>query len=47
MIIDPKLGIIKADIGIKDGKILGVGNAGNPDVMDDVDIIVSLSLIHI
>ena len=41
MIIDPKLGIIKADIGIKDGKILGVGNAGNPDVMDDVDIIVS------
>jgi Urea amidohydrolase (urease) alpha subunit len=41
MIIVPKLGIIKADIGIKDGKILGVGNAGNPDVMDDVDFIVS------
>ena len=41
MIIDPVLGIIKADIGIKDGKILGVGNAGNPNVMDDVDIVVS------
>jgi urease subunit alpha len=41
MIIDPRLGIIKADIGIKDGKILGVGNAGNPDVMDDIDIVVS------
>ena len=41
MIIDPTLGIIKADIGIKDGKILGVGNAGNPNVMDDVDIVVS------
>jgi len=41
MIIDPILGIIKADIGIKDGKILGVGNAGNPNVMDDVDIVVS------
>ena len=41
MIIDPKLGIIKADIGIKDGKILGVGTAGNPDVMDDIDIVVS------
>ena len=41
MIIDPKLGIIKADIGIKDRKILGVGNAGNPDVMDDIDIVVS------
>ena len=41
MIIDPVLGIIKADIGVKDGKILGVGNAGNPNVMDDVDIVVS------
>ena len=41
MIIDPILGIIKADIGIKDGKILGVGNAGNPNVMDDIDIVVS------
>ena len=41
IILDPVLGIIKADIGIKDGKILGVGNAGNPNVMDDVDIVVS------
>lgn len=30
-------GIIKADIGIKDGKIAGIGKAGNPDVMDNVD----------
>lgn len=30
-------GIFKADIGIKDGKIAGVGKAGNPDVMDRVD----------
>lgn len=29
-------GIIKADIGIKDGKIVGVGKAGNPDTMDNV-----------
>ena len=29
-------GIIKADIGIKDGKIKGIGKAGNPDVMDGV-----------
>ena len=41
IILDPVLGIIKADIGIKDGKIAGVGNAGNPNVMDDVDIVVS------
>lgn len=30
-------GIVKADIGIKDGRIVGIGKAGNPDVMDDVD----------
>jgi urease subunit alpha len=29
-------GIFKADIGVKDGKIAGVGKAGNPDVMDGV-----------
>lgn len=29
-------GIIKADIGIKDGKIKGIGKAGNPSVMDGV-----------
>ena len=41
IVLDPVLGIIKADIGIKDGKILRVGNAGNPNVMDGVDIIFS------
>ena len=30
-------GIYKADIGIKNGFILGIGKAGNPDVMDGVD----------
>lgn len=30
-------GIFKADIGIKDGVIVGIGKAGNPDVMDGVD----------
>ncbi len=41
VILDPVLGIIKADIGIKDGKIVGVGNAGNPNIMDDVDMVIS------
>ena len=36
MIID-HWGIVKADIGIKDGKIIGIGKAGNPDTMDGVD----------
>nr|WP_308649312.1 urease subunit alpha [uncultured Agathobacter sp.] len=30
-------GIVKADIGIKDGKICGIGKAGNPTIMDGVD----------
>lgn len=29
-------GIYKADVGIKDGKICGIGKAGNPDIMDGV-----------
>ena len=37
LVIDPVLGIVKADIGIKDGVIAGVGKAGNPAVMDNVD----------
>ncbi|CAN5496683.1 urease subunit alpha [soil metagenome] len=35
MIIDHS-GIVKADIAIKDGKIIGIGKAGNPDTMDGV-----------
>ena len=35
MIID-HWGIVKADIGIKDGKIVTIGKAGNPDTMDGV-----------
>jgi len=30
-------GIYKADVGIKGGKICGIGKAGNPDTMDNVD----------
>src|SRR5260221_118788 len=33
-------GIVKADVGIKDGKIAGIGKAGNPDVQPGVDIII-------
>jgi len=29
-------GIVKADIGIKEGKIVGIGKAGNPDTMDGI-----------
>jgi len=33
-------GIIKADVGIKDGRIAAIGKAGNPDVQPNVDIVV-------
>ncbi|HYP77924.1 MAG TPA: urease subunit alpha [Polyangiaceae bacterium] len=33
-------GIIKADIGIKDGRIAGIGKGGNPDVQPGVDIVI-------
>ncbi len=41
LVLDPILGIVKADIGIKNGVIVGVGNAGNPNIMDDIDMIIS------
>ncbi|MGE4221147.1 MAG: amidohydrolase family protein, partial [Alphaproteobacteria bacterium] len=33
-------GIVKADIGLKDGRIVGIGKAGNPDTQPGVDIVV-------
>ncbi len=33
-------GIVKGDVGIKNGRIFKVGKAGNPDVQDNVDIVV-------
>ncbi|MES2623841.1 MAG: urease subunit alpha [Pseudomonadota bacterium] len=33
-------GIVKADVGIKHGRIVRIGKAGNPDVQDEVDIII-------
>ena len=32
-------GIVKGDIGIRDGVIVGIGKAGNPDIMDGVILI--------
>ena len=36
LILDAKIGIVKADIGIKGNRIVGIGKAGNPDVMAGV-----------
>lgn len=37
VVMDPVLGVVKGDIGIKDGLVAGIGKAGNPAVMDGVD----------
>lgn len=38
VVIDPMIGVVKADIGIKDGRIVGIGRAGNPAISDGVDL---------
>jgi urease subunit alpha len=39
LIID-HTGIVKADVGLRDGRIAGIGKAGNPDIQPGVDIVV-------
>ena len=40
VIVDPVLGVVKADIGIKDGRIVGIGAAGNPGISDGIDLVI-------
>ncbi len=37
VLIDPVLGIVKGDLGLRGGRVAGFGKAGNPAVMDGVD----------
>ena len=37
VVIDPVVGIVKGDLGIRHGRIVGIGKAGNPAIMDGVD----------
>src|SRR5579859_6876018 len=36
IVMDPLLGIVKGDIGVKGGRIVAIGKAGNPETMDGV-----------
>jgi len=40
LVLDPLLGVRKTSIGIADGRIAGIGRAGNPDVQSGVDLVV-------
>jgi len=33
-------GIVKADVGLRDGRIAAIGKAGNPDIQDGVDVVI-------
>jgi urease subunit alpha len=44
VIVDPVLGVRKAAIGIRDGRIAAIGRAGNPDTMDGpIDVVVGVN----
>jgi urease subunit alpha len=38
LVIDPFLGVVKTNIGIKEGRIAGIGRAGNPDITAGVEL---------
>jgi urease subunit alpha len=38
IVVDPMVGVVKADIGIKDGRVAGIGRAGNPSISDGIDL---------
>jgi urease subunit alpha len=40
LIVDAVTGIVKADIGLKDGRIAAIGKAGNPDIQPGVTIVI-------
>jgi urease subunit alpha len=40
VVVDPIVRVVKADIGIKDGRIAGIGRAGNPDISDGIDLVI-------
>jgi urease subunit alpha len=40
LVIDPVIGVVKADIGIKDGRIAGIGRSGSPAISDGIDLVV-------
>ncbi|QEO10731.1 urease subunit alpha [Protaetiibacter larvae] len=36
-------GVVRADIGIRDGRIVGIGHAGNPELSDGIDMVIGPS----
>ncbi|MEO3796747.1 urease subunit alpha [Nonomuraea sp. B10E15] len=40
LVLDPLLGVVKTNIGVKDGRIAGLGRAGSPDAVNGVELVV-------
>jgi urease subunit alpha len=47
LLLDPVLGVRAVSIGVREGRISGIGRAGNPDTADGVDVVVGASTIVI
>lgn len=43
LVLDPILGVRYASIGVRDGRVVSVGRAGNPDTMDGVDVVLDVT----
>lgn len=43
IIVDATLGVIKGNIGVKEGRIVGIGRAGNPDISENIDMLIGTS----
>ncbi len=43
IIVDTALGVIKGNIGVKEGRIVGIGRAGNPDISENIDLLIGTS----
>ena len=39
LVLDPVLGVRRTSIGVKDGRVVSIGRAGNPDTMDGVEVV--------
>jgi urease subunit alpha len=47
VIVDPLLGVLKADIGIKDGRIVGIGRAGSSELSEGIDLPIGPHTVHV
>ena len=47
LLVDPLLGVVKTNIGISGGRIVGVGTAGNPDITSGVDMTIGPNTLQI